>query len=214
MRLREEWERQVYRASRLDEFRMYQSGEMFNGDEYTAAEFIKRMTTREENDAMAAGTAVHKLIEDIGFGVLPEHADMNGWHVHFDLDADAAVPLSREVPLFREHKGIPLYGRCDAMGGHVVHDIKTTQAIDIDRYMDSYQWRAYLWMSGRRLFFYDIFKVKLEADIKVVTVQEYTRLKLDAYPYMDRDVERLLEEFDACVRALAIPEIMQRRIAA
>jgi hypothetical protein len=214
MQPREDWQRQIYRASRLDEFRAYQSGEMFNGDEYTAVEFVRRMTSFESSPAMDAGTAVHKLIEDIGYGVIPEHSDVLGWHVHFDLDAEAAVPLSREVPLYREHNGIPLFGRCDAMNGTTVHDIKTTSAIDIDRYMDSYQWRAYLWMSGRQRFVYDIFRVKLEADIKVVTVQEYVPLKLSTYPDLDRDVERLLEEFDTCVRALAIPEIMQRKVAA
>jgi hypothetical protein len=209
-----DWRREVYRASRLDEYRKYVGGEHYDGSEYTAEDFVKRMTTFESSPAMDAGTAVHKLIEDIGWGVLPVHSDVNGWHVHFDLDDEVAVPLSREVPLYREHRGIPLFGRCDAMNANAVHDIKTTSNIDVDRYMDSYQWRAYLWMSGRSLFRYDIFKVKLEADIKVVTVQEYVPLKLSAYPGLDRDVEGLLEDFDACVKALAIPEIMQRRIAA
>lgn len=211
---RDDWQRQIYRASRLDEYRLYLTGEMYDGSEYTAEEFIKRMTTHAESPQMAAGTAVHNLVEDVGYGVLPVHADMNGWHVHFDLDADAAVPLSREVPLFREHNGIPLYGRCDAISANAVHDIKTTSAIDADRYLDSYQWRAYLWMSGRQRFVYDIFRVKVEDDIKVVTVLEYVPLKLTAYPNLARDVERLLEEFDACIKALAIPEIMQRQMAA
>lgn len=210
----DDWQRLIYRASKLDDFREYQKGEMMNGDEYTATEFVRRMTAREETAKMAAGTAVHKLIEDVGWGVLPEHADVNGWHVHFDLDDEAAVPLAREISLHREHKGIPLFGRCDAMNATAVHDIKTTAAVDIDRYLDSYQWRAYLWMSGRRKFVYDIFRVKVEEDIKVVTVQEYQPLKITAYPALSSDVEQLLEEFDACVKSLAIPEIMQRKVAA
>lgn len=214
MQPRDDWRRQIYRASKLDDYRAYLTGEMFNGDEYTAEEFIKRMTAYEESAAMAAGTAVHSIIETAQFGEIKPHADAYGWHVHFDLDADAAIPEAREVPLQRTHNGITLFGRCDAIGPSTVHDIKTTSTIDVDRYLDSYQWRAYLWMSGRQRFVYDIFRVKVEDDIKVVTVLEYVPLKLSAYPNMGRDVERLLEEFDACIRALAIPEIMQRQMAA
>jgi hypothetical protein len=214
MQPRDDWRRQIYRASKLDEYRAYLSGEMYDGSEYTAEEFIKRMTAHAESPAMAAGTAVHALIENAQFGEIKAHSDAHGWHVHFDLDADAAIPEAREVPLQRTHKGITLFGRCDAISTRAVHDIKTTSAIDIDRYLDSYQWRAYLWMSGRQRFHYDIFRVKVEDDIKVVTVLEYVPLKLSAYPNLDRDVERLLEEFDACIRSLAIPEIMQRQMAA
>lgn len=210
----DDWRRQVYRASRLDEFRMFLSGELWNGDEYTPEEFVRKMTVFEESPKMAAGTAVHKVIEDARFGMLPERVEANGWLVHFDLDADVAVPAAREIALYREHKGIPLFGRCDAIDATAIHDIKTTSAIDPDRYLDSYQWRAYCWMSGRQSFVYDIFRVKVEEDIKAVTAVEYVAIKINSYPGMGYDVERLLEEFDAAVKALAIPEIMQKKAAA
>lgn len=209
MQPHEDWQRQIFRASRLDEFRAYLSGEMWNGDEYTSAEFIKRLTSYEESPAMAAGTAVHAVIERAAFGELPRETDMNGWHIVMDLDAEIAMPEFREVPLFREHKGIPLFGRCDAIDANAVHDLKTTSQIDIDRYMDSYQWRAYLYMSGRRNFVYDILRVKLEEDIKVVTVLDYTPIRVSAYPALSSDVERLLEQYDECVRALGIPELLK-----
>jgi hypothetical protein len=208
-----DWRRSIYRASRLDEFRAYLSGELWSGDEYTAAEFVRRMTTFEESPAMAAGTAVHKVIEQAGFGEIPEHVDCNGWRIHFDLDANLPMPVFREVPLQREHKGILLSGRCDAMSANTVHDTKTTQAIDVDRYLDSYQWRAYLWMSGRRNFVYDILKVKLDEEAKLVTVQEFVPIKVSAYPALSTDVENLLEEFDACIKSLGIGEIAQRLAA-
>ncbi len=209
---REDWRRGIYRASKLDEFRAYLSGELWNGDEYTADEFIRRMTSFEESPAMAAGTAVHGLIEDAAFGEMKE-SSRNGWHVKFDLDAEMPVPISREIPLQREHNGITLFGRVDAMDANSVHDVKTTSQIDIDRYMDSYQWRAYLWMSGRRAFVYDILRVKVEDDIKVVTVLEYVPLKLSAYPFMGRDVESLLEQFDECIKSLGIDAIAQKLAA-
>lgn len=210
---RDDWRRSIYRASRLDEYRYYMSGETFSGEEYTAAEFIRKMTTFEESPKMAAGTAVHKVIENAAFGDLPVRVDCNGWNIHFDLDAVLPMPTSREIPLQREHNGIMLFGRCDAMDANTVHDTKTTSAIDLDRYLESYQWRSYLWMSGRRSFVYDILKVKVEEDTKIVTVQEYVPLKISAYPGLVRDVESLLEEFDACIKSLGIGEIAQRLAA-
>lgn len=201
-----DWRREVYRASRLDEFRMYLGGEMYNGDEYTPEDFITRLTTKTESAAMAAGTAVHAIIENAAFGELPDRVSSNGWLVHFDLDAELRMPAAREVQLHRTHKGIPLFGRVDAIDAVSVHDTKATSAIDIDRYMDSYQWRAYLWMSGREQFVYDILRVKLEEDTKIVTVVEYVRLPITAYPDLSRDVEGLLEQYDACIRDLGIGE--------
>lgn len=211
--LRDDWRRGIYRASKLDEFRAYMGGEMWDGSEYTAAEFIRKMTSFEESPKMAAGTAVHKVIENAAFGDLPARVDCNGWNIHFDLDADLPMPTSREIPLQREHNGIMLFGRCDAMDANTVHDTKTTSAIDLDRYLESYQWRSYLWMSGRHSFVYDILKVKVEEDIKAVTVQDYVPLKISAYPGMAHDVETLLEEFDACIKSLGIGEIAQRLAA-
>lgn len=209
-----DWSRHIYPASRLDEYLAYRSGVMLDGSEYTTREFIRRMTTYEETPQMAAGTAVHEVIEHAGFGTLPERCEARGWTVLFDLDGELRLPRLREAALYRRHKHITLVGRTDALDAVSVHDIKTTgSAIDADRYLDSYQWRSYLWMSGCRLFVYDVLKVKLDEEAKSVTVQEYVRIPITAYPGMDCDVETVLEEFDATVHALGIPAMMQRRAA-
>lgn len=205
--------REIYRCSRLDEYRAYLSGEHFDGSEYTALDFVDRMTTKQKSRAMDAGTAVHKLIETAGFGELPEKADVDGWRVHFDLNAELQFPKAREVELQRTHRSITLFGKVDGMDDLAVHDSKTTAAIDIDRYMDSYQWRGYLWLSGRPFFVYDIFKVKVDDIVDLVTVQDYVPIKLARYPGMDKDVTDLLEEFDAAVKALGICEIAMKKAA-
>lgn len=208
---RHDWQREIYRASRLDEFRAYQSGEMWNGDEYTPEEFVRRMTEPEESDAMIAGTALHSVMERSAFGDLPNEIKQDGWIIIFDIDAEIVLPAMREVPVCREHKGIKLHGRVDAMGAHTVHDLKTTQSIDADRYLDSYQWRAYLWMSGCSRFVYDIFRVSRDEKRREMVVKEYVPITLIAYPGLSRDVESLLVEFDAAVKALGIPEIMRKK---
>lgn len=213
--LQHDWRREVYRASRLDEFRRYLSGEHYNEDEYMPADFVARLTTPEPpSPKMAAGTAVHAMIEHSFFEELPENMTVDGWHIYFGLSATMALPAAREVPLERTHRGVTLYGRVDAIDAFSVHDIKTTSSIDIDRYAESYQWRSYLWMSGRRDFRYHILKVKVDEDAREIAVYEYVPCTFHAYPGMDADVERLLVEYDAAVKALGIPEIMQERTAA
>lgn len=208
---RHEWERQIYRASRLDEFRLYLSGEHFDGSEYTATDFVTRMTEPEESDAMIAGTALHAVMERSAFGDLPNEIKQDGWAIIFDIDAEIMLPAMREVPVCREHKGIKLHGRVDAMGAHTVHDIKTTQSIDADRYLDSAQWKAYLYMTDYRRFVYDIFRVSRDEKRREMVVREYVPITLIAYPGLSRDVESLLVEFDAAVKALGIPEIMRKK---
>jgi hypothetical protein len=195
--------REVFRASRLDEFLMYQAGEKWDGSEYTAEEFAARLRDTSESLKMSAGTAVHKSLELAQPGEIFTD-QQNGWTIRYELDAAIYLPRLREVPLQRDHNGITLFGRCDSLTATSVHDIKTTSAIDPDRYAESYQWRAYLWMSGRPVFFYDIFKAKIDEETYTVTLTDYVCLRFHRYAAMDRDVERVIEEFAAAVDALGI----------
>lgn len=197
---------EVFRASRLDEFRRYQSGETFTGDEYTTEAFVSYLTECHETAKMAAGTAVHRALE------LAEDGDLSadeqfGWKITFALDAELALPPLREIPMCREHNGTTLFGRVDSITGATVRDIKTTAQVDADRYAESYQWRAYLWMSGRDRFVYDVLKVKIDEDAQTVSVVDYVPLVFARYPGLDRDVEMLLDEYANAVRALGVLEM-------
>lgn len=198
-------DREIFRASRLDEFRLYLSGETFTGEEYTAEAFAARLTSREETAKMAAGTAVHKALELASVGEMAA-GEQNGWSIAFELDAELDLPTLREIPLCRRHNGIPLFGRVDSITGTTVRDIKTTAQIDPDRYAESYQWRAYLWMSGRDVFLYDLLKAKVDEAAMSVTITDYVRLGFHRYPGLDGDVERLLERYAEVVHGLGILE--------
>lgn len=193
----------VFRASRLDEFRRYQSGEMFNGDEYTREAFVSYLTERFESPAMAAGSAVHRSLELAMDGALASDEQL-GWSISFDIDASLALPTMREVQMCRTHNGVTLFGRVDSITATTVRDIKTTAQVDADRYADSYQWRAYLWMSGRTRFVYDVLKAKVDDDAQSVTITDYVQLVFHRYANLDRDVELLIDEYAAAVRSLGI----------
>ena len=213
--MRLDGDRVIYWPSELDEFRLFLSGVQWNGeDEYTPEDFVRKMTTHEEADAQAAGTALHNAFENATYGQDYDRLEQDGWKIAFDLHAEVTLPRLREIKLTREHQGIILHCRCDHIDAITVHDIKTAKSIDIDAYTESYQWRAYLWMSGRRNFVYDIFHVTRDEKRREMVVKEYVRLPLTTYPRLSADVESLLVEFDAAVKALGIPEIMAKRSVA
>lgn len=198
--------REIYRCSRLDEFRDYLSGETFTGEEYTTEAFIQRLTERQETAKMSAGTAVHKVLELASDGAI-ETAEQDGWNITFDLDATIELPPLREIQLSRHHYGETLFGRVDSITGTTVHDTKTTEQVDAERYADSYQWRGYLWMSGRSSFVYDILKTKVDADAMTVTITDYVKLTFHRYPELDRDVERLFARYVDTIQTLGILDV-------
>jgi hypothetical protein len=76
---------------------------MFDGSEYTPADFARMMTTfASKAPKMDAGTAVHAVIETAGFSELKD-GPSKGWHVKFDLDAELRMPAMRE----RSHYSVP-----------------------------------------------------------------------------------------------------------
>lgn len=196
-------EREIFRASRLDEFRRYLSGETFAGDEYTPEAFTAYLTERAETPKMEAGTAVHRALELAGDGEI-EETEQLGWRIRFELDDALPLPTLREIPLSRRHHGTTLFGRVDSITKTTVHDIKTTAQVEADRYADSYQWRAYLWMSGRDRFVYDCLKAKIDEDNLVITITEYVQLTFHRYARLDQDVEILLDRYAETIDALGI----------
>lgn len=195
--------RRIHSVTTLDEFRKYQLGEKFDGSEYTTDEFISFMENPfQPTPKMEAGTAVHSLIENAGYGDLPDFSSVNGWTIIVDTHADIAVPPSREVAISKCHKGFELRGRVDSISATSVRDIKTTSILDMDRYMTGYQWRAYLWIAQASRFYFDVLRVNVEEEEMKVYIKEYVEVELRRYPGLDRDVEALLDQYLDCIQDL------------
>lgn len=140
---------------------------------------------------MLAGRAFHKLLETSGACDLPS-AVVDGVEFDFVLEQEIALPLIRELKaekVFETPSGpVTLVGKVDGLQGITVHDYKLTERFEAERYADSYQWRCYLTMFGAKQFVYDVFQCRYSDDR--VTVYEYHRLPLAAYPGMETDVYR------------------------
>ena len=188
--------RRIHSVTTLDEYRQYLSGEKFNGDEYTTEDFIAWLNSEwQPSPKMEAGTAVHKLIEYASYGELTTPHTVDGWTINIDLDATLMLPESREARVSAVYRGFELRGRVDSIDALSVRDLKTTRQIDIDRYLESYQWRLYLWMTGLPTFHYDILRVKVDEEEREITITDLTTITLHRYPAMSNDITALLDQY-------------------
>lgn len=158
-------------------------------------ELLKRLRGQsEQTDAMLAGRAFHTLLETAEYGENLSTPTVDGWKFVFAIEQEIALPpvreLKAEVVLDTPSGPVTLVGKVDSLDGTVVHDYKLTERFEAERYADSYQWRAYLTMFGATRFVYDVFQGRYSDNDQSVTIYDYHRFPLNAYPGMREDVQR------------------------
>ena len=151
------------RASQLDLYQWYLDTEM------TTAELLAAVDGRQEpTAAMQTGSAFHKLMEYAAIGdVVDEQPAERGagmvgsaayvwhdgalWRFGF-ADADLVVERGRpEVAVSGKYGGVTLTGHVDLLLEDRVVEYKTsTKGADAERLMHSWQWQAYLALTGRQ----------------------------------------------------------------
>lgn len=187
-----------YRASHLESFRR-----LLENDYATFEDFASGLKgEREPNEAMKFGTAVHKAIELY-------HSSQRVFCVDgYELDADSLelsasqmnpymlteVTYRKPISLAPENELIILKGTVDAIQGVEVIDHKNTfSSISADKlngYMESYQWRAYLYLTGCSRFTYNVLQWKDDKGIwRLSDRQEVVCL---TYKEIENDVLRML----------------------
>lgn len=162
---------------------------------------------------MEMGTAFHGVLQSLredppsGSGVSLFCDDR--WTFAFECDVELPAGHMNEVPFRKEYEisgyRVLLRGRVDALYDGCVVDYKLVSRIDIDRFVRSFQWRAYLDMSGAWRFRWEIFR-QVERD-GVVRIVEHRRLEQHAHPRLRDDV---LSVLSFCVPAIAdvVPEFV------
>lgn len=176
-------------------------------EDATLDNLLKRLRHDEPpTPAMQAGRAFARLMETAQPGDM-DGAVVDGWRFVFALNDEIALPQVRELKaeqVFETPSGpVTLVGKVDGMSGLVVHDQKLTERTDVERYLDSLQWRAYLVMFGAQRFVYDLFQCRYHEN--VVTIYGYEPVAFTAYPGMRRDVELAVAHVAAIV-AKHMPE--------
>lgn len=155
---------------------------------------------RPATPAMAAGSALHKLLENAKYGDEFLYADQDGFHFYFgcevDLEMGEVRELKGEIELETPSGPVTLVGVVDAVD-RAITDYKLTGRFDGERYAESYQWRCYLMMFGFDRFDYKVFVGQESTDGEQWTIREYHELPVYRYPGMEQDVYREVAEFAA-----------------
>lgn len=152
-----------------------------------------------QNPAMAAGTALHKLLENndfydksIGDGFLFEIIN--------EIDGDVVLGETHE----RENKhvvqlidGVDLVGMIDVETPYTVIDHKLTGSYKPERYFDAWQWRTYLTMRNKDHFVYQVFECKPVREYgQTVEIKDYHKLDMYSYEGMQDEVKAILTDLN------------------
>jgi hypothetical protein len=198
----------LIRPSGIDKFRQYLTGKVYDSEDYAKEEseipdftdelFVNDILgLTQYSSAADGGTALHKLIElssrDVMFA---SGSIINGWQINCEQPFQLVdYPELREQYVSGKIGNVFISGRVDAMSSCAVRDTKTSSSTSTYRYLKSYQWRTYLYLTGLHEFIYDLFHVYRPVGKKILNIKSYTTLHLSSYPEMRADVENVVENY-------------------
>lgn len=166
---------------------------------------IKRETV--PNEKMLRGSAFHAILEKPTAYIVQPMGDkqyrvpaqdggadfiFDGASIDMVLAAWPKVPAP-EVKSTFELDGITVVGVADALEGVTVWEAKASEQIDVEKYVDSFQWRALLKLYNARVARYVLAQVK-DNGARLIQVQSVLPLPFYRYPSMDDDIKRLVSD--------------------
>lgn len=182
--------------SLIDSYRYWRENDHANLDDLIASIKGER---KPPTEAMARGTAWHWLMEGRGGEVEVDGmitVRVQGFDIRFlgddvrgvrsQLRATSHVELRGTLEL--PEIGVRMNLRTDGVAGNTIDEHKTTGQIDVDRYIRSAQWRAYLLAFGCRRVVYHLVRVYYRKREGVWKVNEYLPIEQYAYPSMREDL--------------------------
>jgi len=196
------------RVSNIEAYRQWMNWAPLHEDdvEPTVEDFIRFITTDEPSEKMRVGTAFHAAIEAAQDG---NHDTFSAHGYTFLLpDAEIVLPAIREQRVAKDYGALKVTGKADCVEGKIVYDHKTTSKVDLDRYMDGYQWRYYLDLFEADVFQWNVFQIyeaKREGE-NVYRVAEPQVLRAYRYPELQQDCVRLAEEFLEFATRMNLPD--------
>lgn len=171
--------------SRLDDFAYWRASD------HDVEWWADWLTARTETDAMRRGTDFHRALES---------GDWSGWDFA-GINPLILRPDLVEFPAQQVIADCLVVGRLDVVSGAIGIDYKTTtREPDLERYADSWQWRAYLTLMPRlKAFRYDVFRLHRTLPV----VRDHQHLMLYRYPGMEEEVREIVSHYADSVRQLA-----------
>ena len=184
----------------------------------TTEELVSRLRREEPpNRAMAMGTAWHSVLENPPADELLA-VERDGFTFLVECDAEITLPQIREIRAEKTYLidglTVTLTGGCDGITGNVVTDHKLTARPDPEKYLDSYQWRAYLEIYSADVFEYILYHALDRGEEKgnQVIIKDVSPFRFYRYPGMENDLLAGIREFVEFAR-VHLPERLQKAAA-
>jgi len=177
------------RVSSIETFRRWRLDE-----EQDAADLVARLTDFQPTEAMLAGTAFHKALEDATPG---EYDELSANGFTFILpDSAIGLPDVRELRAYGHYGPLVVTGQVDGLHGKRVEDHKTTATFRPDGYLEGCQWRFYLDIFGADVFRWNVFEIApMRDEDRVYTVKPPHVLEQYRYPGLHDDCMDLARDF-------------------
>lgn len=203
----------------IEAFRLWRdTGDWMDLRDLEAA--IKRETVPTEK--MMRGSAFHAILEKPAAYVNGAHyrvpaadggADFIFEGVDRVLEVWPKLPAP-EVKSTFDVDGITVVGVADALEGVTVWEAKATEQIDVEKYVDSFQWRALLRLYKASVAKYVLAQVK-DNGARVISINGAPLvLPLYRYPNLNDDVRRLARDCAEFVVQRGLTEYTESREAA
>lgn len=197
-------------ATNLEAYRRWMADD--ESDLEQIKNYLLKLTPPTE--AMKAGTAFHKVLENADLGVL-DSVQCDGFTFRFDLDCEIALPETRELKIEKHitinNEHIVLVGVVDGLDSMSVTDHKLTARDDVELYTSSMQWRCYLDWFDRDKFIYNLF-IKgyqpVNSDPNEIPIKSLTQVTFNRYPSMHNDVIEMIGDYVDFVKK-HIPELVK-----
>jgi hypothetical protein len=188
------------RVSNIEFYRQWKNWQpLFDGqEEPTVEDLVRFITVDEPSEAMKAGTAFHKALENARDGA-HDVFEANGYTFLLS-DAVLALPDVREMRAYGQYGGLTVTGQVDAVEGRIVVDHKTTGKFDPERYLNGCQWKFYLDIFEANEFRWNVFVLKALGEPQTYGVTAPQTLTAYRYPEMREHCEALAADYLAFAR--------------
>lgn len=198
-----------HRVSSVEAFRQWEADDDADTDALIAS--IRGLS--EPSQAMRAGTAFHKILENAA-DTVHGPVEIDGFRFLFPAELEISLTQVRELRASKVYtvdgEPITISGQVDAIDGLRIEDHKTTGRFDADRYLAGYQWRLYLDIFGADVFRWNVFEIKevestgdsfgFDAPPPEYEVCAQHTLEQFRYPNLGADCQALVERFARFVR--------------
>lgn len=170
------------------------------------------------NEKMLRGSAFHAVLEaPVRVEAMGEaYYEAQGYRFSAaGMDGVLALMPEGRVPETKAEvliDGVTLVGKADAIHGVVGYEAKCSERVDVEKYFDSFQWRAYVRMFNLASVIYILAQGR-DTGGGFIVIDSVLPMTLYRYPKLNDDVRRLMLECADFIESRSLGSYVQDKAA-